>query len=169
MSSGSSYYLRIKTVDSASNLSSSTWQPFIYKFDSTIPTNPTTVVATPPGYSATDSFSFSWSGAEDYSSGISAYCYKTGASDSTDTCTSDSLISGITSYKSGANTFYVRTKDAAGNYSNDYVTASYYYSSSAPGAAQNLEVDPSNTVNAYVYVSPETYLVLRQDYDTIIR
>ena len=160
LASGSTYYLRIKTKDDAGNISSSAWQPFIYKFDNTAPTNPTTVVADPPGYTNSDSFNFIWSGATDSASSISEYCYKTGATGAQDTCTSSASVSAITSYQSGANTFYVRAKDTAGNLSSTYVNASYYYSSTAPGSVQDLEATPeSNSINefAFSWSPPELY------------
>ncbi len=151
LTSGSTYYLRITSIDSAGN-TAPVWSPFIYKVDKNIPSNPSTVSADPPGYTATNSFTFTWSGATDAESGITGYCYKTGESGFTEICTTETSVSGITGYQTGANTFYVRAKDNAGNYSSDYATASYYYSSVAPGAPQNLSVSPSsNTVNEYAF------------------
>jgi N-acetylneuraminic acid mutarotase len=150
--SASTYYLRIKAVDNANNVVATTWQPFIYKYDSEAPTNPTTIIADPPGYSNVNSFNFSWSGATDSGSLVSQYCYKTGASGSSETCTSATSISGIAAYQSGANAFYVRARDNAGNLTSTYATASYYYSSTAPSAPTNLEVSPAtNTVNQFSF------------------
>lgn len=160
MSSGSTYYLRITTIDTAGNTSPTVWQPFIYKLDNNIPSNPSTVSANPPGYTATNSFTFSWSGATDAESGIASYCYKTGEAGYVETCTTSTSVSSITSYKTGANTFYVRAKDNAGNYSSDYATSSYYYSSVAPSAPEDLAVSPStNTVNQYAFTwsPPDVY------------
>jgi hypothetical protein len=150
--SGSTYYLRIKAVDDAGNVAATTWQPFIYKLDSTAPTNPTTVTADPPGYSATNSFDFTWNAGSDADSGIAEYCYKTGAVGAVEACTASTTITALEAYQSGANTFYVRAKDTAGNFASSYVNASYYYSSTAPSAPQNVEVDPStNTVNEFAF------------------
>jgi len=160
LTSGSTYYLRIKAEDDAGNVASSAWQPFIYKFDNTAPSNPSTVIATPPGYTNTDSFDFSWSGATDSASAVSQYCYKTGEAGAVDTCTSAASVSAVLSYQSGTNVFYVRAKDTAGNIATDYVNASYYYSSTAPGAPQDLEADPvTNTVNefAFTWTPPALY------------
>lgn len=158
--SGNTYYLRIKAKDDAGNTASNTWQPFIYKFDNTAPDNPTTVVADPPGYTNVNNFNFNWSGATDSASTVSEYCYKTGALGAVDTCVNISSVSAIQSYQSGANTFYIRAKDLAGNLASTYVNASYYYSSTAPGAVQNLESTPvTNTVNefAFSWDPPEIY------------
>lgn len=160
LTSGNTYYLRIKTVDDAGNIAATAWQPFIYKFDNEAPTNPTTVVANPASYSSTNSFSFSWSGATDSASLVSQYCYKTGAAGATETCASGTSASSIQAYKTGANVFYVRAKDSAANYASTYANASYYYSSTSPSAPQNLDANPSsNTVNefAFSWDPPETY------------
>ncbi len=160
LTSGNTYYLRIKAKDDAGNIASSIWQPFIYKFDNTAPVNPTTVVADPPGYTNVNNFNFIWSGATDSASTISEYCYKTGDVGAVDTCINTASVSAITSYQSGANTFYVRAKDLAGNLASTYVNASYYYSSTAPGAVQNLEANPeSNDINefAFSWSPPEIY------------
>lgn len=166
LSSGNTYYLRLKTKDDAGNASSSTWQPFIYKFDNTAPTNPTTIVVNPPGYTSANSFDFTWSGATDSASMVSEYCYKTGASDATDTCTSVASASAVLSYQTGTNTFYVRAKDTAGNYASDYASASYYYNSTAPSPPRNLAVSPSsNTVNefSFTWEPPVTYYGSQSD------
>lgn len=164
LTSGTTYYLRLQTVDSAGNYSAQNWQPFIYKFDNTAPTNPTTVTADPPGYTATNNFTFSWSGATDSASLVSEYCYKTGATGATETCTSEASASGALAYQTGTNVFYVRAKDTAANYASEYANASFYYSSTAPGAPQNLRVtypvgSTSNTVNefAFAWDAPSVY------------
>lgn len=164
LSSGETYYLRIKSKDDAGNVSSEVWQPFIYKFDNTPPENPTTITVDPPGYTNTNFFTFAWSGATDSASLVKEYCYKTGADDSTETCTTEASASGALAYQTGTNTFYLRTKDNAGNYSVAYTTATFYYSSVAPGAVQNLRVtypedSSTNTVNefAFAWDPPETF------------
>ncbi|PIY69511.1 hypothetical protein COY90_00275 [Candidatus Roizmanbacteria bacterium CG_4_10_14_0_8_um_filter_39_9] len=163
LTSGETYYLRIQTVDDDGNFSSSNWQPFIYKFDNVVPTNPTTVTADPPGYTATNNFTLSWSGATDSASLINQYCYKLGSSGS-ETCTTEASASGALAYQTGTNTFYVRAKDTAGNYASDYANAAFYYSSVAPGAPQNIRVtypvgSTSNTLNefAFAWDAPATY------------
>jgi hypothetical protein len=160
LTSGNTYYFRMKTIDNANNVTTGVGTTFVYKFDSGLPTNSSTLVVNPPGYTATNSFNFSWTEAEDSASGISLYCYKTAAVGSTDTCTTDLGVSGITSYRTGTNTFYVRAKDTAGNYTSDYITGSYYYSSTSPGAPRNLSVGrSSNTVNefSFSWEPPEVY------------
>ncbi len=150
--SGETYYLRIRTKDEAGNISSQTWQPFVYKFDNEPPTVPTNLAADPSGYSAVNDFDFSWDEATDSGSGQLVYCYKTATSSGTlasDQCTNSNQITGITAYQTGANTFYVRTKDGAGNYS-DYATVSFYFNNGAPSAPSNLQVTPEeNTENNF--------------------
>lgn len=150
------YYLRVRTVDDAGNVSAETWAPFIYRYDSTPSSAPTGLTADPAGYTATDSFDFSWNIATSSGSEVTEYCYKTGATTgdfAADQCTTDTFVAGIPSHKVGANTFYVRSKDEAGNYS-AYSSAQYYYadSANAPAPPTNLVVTPSsNTENSFAF------------------
>jgi hypothetical protein len=160
LTSGSTYYLRIKTVDAAGNVSENTWQPFIYKYDNEAPENPTTVTADPPGYTATNSFDFAWSGATDSASGVADYCYKTLLAGSETCGVSEEEVLDVVAGGTGASTFYVRARDAAGNKATTYVSVSYYYSSTAPSAPRNLVANPtSNTVNefAFTWTPPELF------------
>lgn len=158
LTSGQTYYFRMKTKDNAGNVSSGVGSTFVYKFDNGLPVNPTTLVVDPPGYTATNSFNFSWTQAQDVDSEIAQYCYKTGAVGSTDTCILDLGVSGVQAYQTGSNTFYVRAKDISGNFPTDYITATYYWSSIAPGAPQNLQVgSSSNSINEFSFSwSPPT-------------
>ena len=61
LTSGQTYYFRIKTKDNAGNVSSGVGTSFVYKFDNKLPINPVTLVVDPPGYTATNSFNFSLS------------------------------------------------------------------------------------------------------------
>ncbi len=152
MVSGNTYYLRIKTVDEADNVSQSVWEPFIYKFDNVKPVNPITIVADPPGYSTANSYTFTWNDAVDESSLVKDYCYKTAAIGATEVCTSEQIVIEIPSYQAGSNTFYVRARDYANNFANDYITATYYYSANAPSGPQNLRVTPeSNSLNEFAF------------------
>ncbi len=154
---GNTYYFRLKTVDDAGNISSSIWAPFTYKFDSVAAAAPSNLTADPSGYSATNSFDFSWDTVASASGApVTDYCYKTGATSgaySVDQCIQTNSISSIPSHKVGVNTFSVRTKDAAGNYSS-YATTPYYYvdSANAPAPPLNLAVTPSsNTANSFAF------------------
>jgi len=102
--------------------------------DTTAPGPPTDVTANPSGWTATNSFGFSWTAPSD-ASGINHYHYSvnstpTSGSPST---TSTSLAAYAAATQQGANTFYVVAEDNAGNvnYSN-YGTCTFYYDSTAP-------------------------------------
>jgi len=83
---------------------------------------------------------------------VKDYCYKTGAVGSTEVCTTEKIVAGIASYQAGNNTFYVRSRDNADNFANDYITATYYYSANAPSGPQNLQVNPpSRTTNEFAF------------------
>lgn len=154
LTSGNSYYFKIKTKDNASNITSDIGTTFIYRFDNIGPSNPVTISADPPGYTATNSFAFTWSGATDIGSSVASYCYKVGVGGS-ETCIEGIGITGVTgieAYQTGTNTFYLKTRDVAGNYATDWATASFYFSSIAPGAPINLSVGPtSNMVNEFAF------------------
>ena len=156
LSSNETYYLRIKTVDNAGNTASNTWSPFIYKYDASGPSTPTELVSDPSGYSATNSFSFDWEASTSDGAAVTHYCYKTGAESgeySTDQCITETEIDSIPSYRVGVNTFYIRSKDQAGNYSN-YATVLYYYADigNAPAPPTNLTVTPAeNTTNSFAF------------------
>lgn len=175
LTSGQTYYLRIQTKDYAGNVSS-TWAPFIYKYDGTNPTNPGVVSVSPSGYTATNSYTFLWpttggAAGSDSNSGIAGYQYKTGASSGTysdwSTTTTDSSVTLATAaYQEGANVFYLRTIDNAGNISSSTVQVNYYFAGNAPTAPTNLAVTPStNTSNSFAFSwsAPSTYTGLASD------
>lgn len=154
--SDSTYYLRIKAKDNTGNIASDSWAPFIYKFDAVPPSAPSGLGSDPSGYSAINSFDFSWSEASASGAVITGYCYKTGASEgsyATDQCTTSATITDVPSYRVGTNTFYVRTQDIANNYS-AYTSVSYYYvdADNAPAPPSNLEATPTtNTSNSFAF------------------
>src|SRR3989344_2075284 len=150
MSSGSTYYFLVKTRDNHQNISGSAWEAFTYQFDSTAPTNPGSISVNPAGYSATDSFTFSYSAGSDAQSGVLKYQCRTGG-DAVDSWTDSNPLTTTSialpndehaegQYQSGTNIFYLRTVDNAGNASSS-TSANYYYSGSAPTPPQNIEVD----------------------------
>lgn len=178
LTSGETYYLRIQSVDDDGNFAASNWQPFVYKFDNDAPTNPVTISVNPPGYTSVNDFDFTMKGATDSASGIASFCYKykTGETDGNIAYSSESCIteidgqgtataSAVLAYESGeSNTFYVRARDAAGNYAPTYATQIYKYSGEAPSKPTNLRVtyptdSSSNTVNqfAFAWDAPESF------------
>lgn len=170
MSSGTTYYFRLKTRDNAQNISDTAWPAFIYKFDSVAPTNPSSISVNPAGFSAVDSFAFNWNAGSDPASGLQKYQYRTGG-DAENTWTDMSPLTGLNvtlpngshaqgQYQSGTNVFYLRTVDNAGNASAP-LTANYYYSGAAPTPPQNLSVSPgTSTTNSFTadWDPPQTYV-----------
>jgi len=159
MVSGSTYHLRIKSVDNADNINDTVWEPFVYKYDVVKPVNPSMFVADPPGYTTSNAYTFNWNDGTDEASLLAEYCYKTGAVGSTEVCTANKVVTGIKSYQAGTNTLYLRARDNAGNFSDGYITATYYYSANAPAPVQNLAATPvssgstlaSNTKNEFAF------------------
>ncbi|HCC84652.1 MAG TPA: hypothetical protein DEP87_03135 [Candidatus Pacebacteria bacterium] len=165
LTSGATYYLRIKTKDSAQNVSGVTWAPFNYQIDSTAPTNPSTISVSPAGYAASDEFTFTWLAASDAGSAVAGYQYKTGTSsgvlaDWSATTTAITLTLSDIAYQTDANSFYLRTVDAAGNVSSP-LEALYYFAGEGASVPLALGVNPaSNTENSFAFSwsAPETYL-----------
>mgnify|MGYP002401972929 CR=1 FL=1 len=150
------YYLRIQTQDMTGNVSADVFAPFIYKFDNNPPTNPSMITVTPGGYTTTNNFTFDWPAAFDSHSGVSAYCYHTGATSgpfAIETCQPARSLPNISAaYRTGTNVFYLRTVDLAGNYSPSYTTVSYYYSTDPPSPPTNLRaIPPSSPQNLFAF------------------
>lgn len=160
--SGTTYNFALRTKDNANNTSAETWRPFIYKFDNVNPTQPADLVADPSGYSAVNSFDFSWGIATDSASDIAGYCYKTGASTgdfASERCTTELELLDVPAYKKGANTFYLRAKDNAGNYSATS-TVSFYFNDDSPSPPTNLSVEPAESQTnsfSFDWSAPEVY------------
>ena len=156
MIDNSTYYLRIQTVDWAGNLSENIWAPFIYKYDASGPSSISNLTVDPAGYTATNSFNFSWDYSTTTGAPISQYCYKTGATSgdySVEQCINNNEIASIPSYRVGTNIFYVRAKDLAGNYSSQ-ASVNYFFvnSDNAPAPPTNLQVTPTNsTSNSFAF------------------
>ncbi len=162
ISNGATYYLLVLSKDKAENYPDSAWLAFTYKYDVTAPTPPAFISVSPSGYSSSRDFVFLWpssgssaasdTGAPTTGSGIASYQYKVGA-DSGDyvdwsSITSEAQVSlENVAYQEGANTFYLRTIDNAGNNSAE-ATVSFYYAGSAPTAPTNLIVTPSSSVGS---------------------
>jgi len=160
--SGSTYYFALKTKDNANNTNGETWRPFVYKFDNVLPSQPDNLVADPSGYSAINSFDFSWGIATDSASGIAGYCYKTGTASgsfATEQCTTNLQVQDVTAYKKGANTFYLRAKDNAGNFSSS-TSVAYYFSDDSPSPPASLSVSPETSETnsfSFDWGAPEVY------------
>lgn len=156
LTSGNTYYLRIRTRDIAQNVSA-IYAAFIYKLDSTGPQNPTGVTVAPSGYSSTNDFTFFWTNtASDAASGVAGYQYQVGASINPGSWSSTIVTTSLNlpgaAYQTGENFFYLRTIDTAGNVSSGSVQVAFYYSGSGPTAPQNADVSPAtNTVNSFAF------------------
>ncbi|OQX51291.1 hypothetical protein B5M47_01090 [candidate division CPR3 bacterium 4484_211] len=151
LSSPNTYYLRIKTKDNAGNVSSDTWAPFSYRYETGEPANPSSVSVLPVGYTSINSFQFNWTQGSDDDSGIWGYCYKTGTTDTesvyyTDQCTTETSVSSIPAYQNDVNIFYVRAKDNANNVNSSYKQINYYYNANAPSAPQNVVVTAASSI-----------------------
>ncbi|PIY96976.1 MAG: hypothetical protein COY66_02285 [Candidatus Kerfeldbacteria bacterium CG_4_10_14_0_8_um_filter_42_10] len=159
------YYLIIRTKDINNNTALSSGVLYTFKLDIISPSNPTGVSVSPSGYSSTNSFAFSWTASSDTGgSSVAYYCYKTGAEGAEDTCiaSSNTSVSSIQAYQSRGNTFYVRAKDGAGNYSSSYASTTYYYAGEAPTAPASVVVSPTSQTNnntfSFSWSLPDTCL-----------
>jgi hypothetical protein len=157
LTSGQTYYLRIRTQDVAQNVSS-VWAPFIYKFDTSAPNNPSGLSVSPSGYSGVNEYTFFWSTVgSDVGSGVAGYQYKTEApsgpfSDWSATTTETSITLSDVAYQENENIFLLRTIDNAGNISGSTVQVSFYYAGEAPTSPQNLSVSPTtSTTNSFSF------------------
>ena len=166
---GSTYYLRIQTKDNAQNVSTP-YSAFTYKFDNSVPTNPSTITVTPTGYAATNSFTFAWptSGdgiATDSGSGIAGYQYKTGASSGvlsewSSVITANSITIDSAAYSSEVNTFYLRVIDEAGNTAATPLSVNYYYAGDGPSVPRFVTATPSSSTTnsfAFSWQAPENF------------
>ncbi len=169
--SGEEYYLRIKAIDDAQMVPASTYAAFTYLFDNTPPTNPTDILVNPAGYTASDTYSFTWdSDATDIHSGLAKFQYQTGGDAPTNwidindpmstSLTLPNVNHTVAAYQSGKNWFHLRAVDLAGNFS-EPIKQEYYFSSSAPSPPRNLAVTPeTSTTNSFAFQwdQPESYM-----------
>lgn len=165
--SGETYYLRIKSYDLVGN-NSETSQLFSYQYDSTPPSPPGYILA-PSGFINTKKFTFTWpvppssdAGSDDYS-GLEGYQYKINNCKwyglnhtEIENDVNDFIPLDIGGYETeeeydydclveGANYIYLRSRDAAGNFSSEYVSAVVRINTTAPSAPRNLTVSPSSS------------------------
>ncbi len=169
------YYLKIKTVDNAGNISPTHWTPFHYRYD---PTPPTTIAnenvsVLPSGFTAVNNFTFSWIPTSDplknsTASGLFRYYYKTGTASGelsqfqpfTGACSElMCTLTGITAYAVGPNTLYLKADDAAGNVS-EVTPVNFSFNNVAPSPPRNLGVDTSNAAAnkfSFTWDEPSTF------------
>ena len=171
-STNGTYLLKLTTQDNSGNTSTPVTL-FTYNFDKSDPPPPASVSTTTIGYSAVNQFTFFWPSVTDLGpAGVVGYEYKTGVGDTSALAdwqfTTATSVLDIPAYTEGANTFYVRAVDAAGNRSTATTnngTAAYYYNKSAPTAPRNVIVSPLTSsgspaaTNSFTITwdKPETY------------
>ena len=181
-SSNSPYYLTLKPIDNAGNISLGTVQ-FQFRFDNTVPSNPGFITA-PSGFVNNKAIALSWptvggNAPADANSGLSGLQYRIGASgtwygdthsgtgDSSDLLTNDGAYTtqdppDFTNLQEGVNTIYFRTWDQAGNVTTSYVTAELKINTSgAPSVPQNIVATPPvNTTNSFAFswAAPDTFI-----------
>ena len=145
-------YFIVKTKNTADNISAA-GTLFNLGYDITLPLRPSFAAADPAGYTTVNSFTFSWPAGSDPNgpgggaSGVKWYEYKR-ATDGIWSHTANAgerTVAGLTAYQEGANVFYVRTIDNAGNTSADYQQVTYYWSGTAPAKPTDLEVTPGTS------------------------
>lgn len=180
--SNTPYYLRIKTIDNAGNISSST-EEFAFKFDNTPPSNPAFITA-PSGFINNKAATLSWTtsganGPSDNNSGFAGLQYRIGSSgtwygdDHTGSGDSGDLLANDGGYTmqptpdfsdlvDGINTIYFRAWDNAGNVTTSYVSAALRINTNgAPSDPQNLQVIPaSSSTNSFAFnwSAPDTFV-----------
>ena len=182
VTSNSPYYLTLKAIDNAGNVSSDTTQ-FYFRFDNTPPDNPAFITA-PSTFVNHKDVDLTWStsdsnAAADANSGVIGLQYRIGAStpwygdlhsgsgDINDLLANDGLYTtqdppDFDNLAEGSNTVYFRTWDQAGNVSPTYVTTAIKINTSGtPSAPQNLVATPNtNTTNdfAFSWDAPATFV-----------
>ncbi len=161
--SGETYYLRIKPYDVAGNTGLGETL-FTYQYDN-VPPSPPGYIITPPGFLQTRQFIFTWpvppstDAASDDNSDIEGYQYKIndcpwyGLNHTGDDY--DIIPVEVSSYETdeydygclreGTNYIYLRSKDGAGNFSNEIVQGVVRINTIAPGPPTNLRVTPSSS------------------------
>jgi hypothetical protein len=168
--SSSPYYLTLKTIDYAGNVSAASTQ-FYFRFDNTPPQNPGFVSA-PSGFVSDKAVPLTWptsgpSAPSDPNSGLAGLQYRidsspwygdvhNGSGDMTDLLTNDGAYTmqdppDFANLVDGINTVYFRAWDQAGNVTTTYTTATIKLNTSgSPSEPQTVQVSPSvNTTNAF--------------------
>ena len=145
------YYLKVRAKDNAGNIGTNSDAVFHYRLDTQVPDKPSSLAVDPRTYTSVNSFTVYWptSALSDAlknstSSGVLGAYYKTGASSgalSAYQLAASTQVDAVTAYQQGANAFYLKSRDNAGNES-EAASTSYYYNGSAPSPPQNLAVTP---------------------------
>lgn len=166
LSTGSTYYLRVKTKNNA-GLISSAQTLFTYSFDNVSPAAPEYVNISPVGCSSGATFTPSWPVASDTGgSGIAGYQYKNGSSGAISLTTN--LTVDVPSYQEGDNVFYVRSIDNAGNTSS-WQTVVYCSTATAQVTdGPTITAGPSSITVAWISNKATTSYVQVYDGNTYV-
>jgi hypothetical protein len=171
-SSTSPYYLSLKAIDNAGNLSP-TAASFQFRFDNTAPANPA-FITTPSQFVSSKTVTFTWpttggNAASDAASGLAGLQYRigsggtwygdvhNGAQNLTDVLANDGSYTtqdppDFDDLVEGNNNVYVRTWDTAGNVSTAYVTGVIKLNTTSPSSPQNVTATPpTNTANSFAF------------------
>ena len=140
-----------RTVDVAGNVSSS-YITAVIKLNTSSPTSPQNVTATPSS-STTNAFAFSWNPPASFVGPIGevTYCYTVNTLPTANTCNYTSpgqaaLLADAFATQPGENIFYVVAKDQAGNINYaTYSSATFNANTPAPGIPLNLEIADIST------------------------
>ncbi|MEK9196140.1 MAG: LamG-like jellyroll fold domain-containing protein, partial [Patescibacteria group bacterium] len=179
--SNSPYYLTVKAIDNAGNVTTGSTQ-FYFRFDNTAPSNPGYITA-PSGFINTKDVTLSWptsggSAPADSNSGLAGLQYRinnttwygdshSGTGDINDILANDGSYQtaptpDYTNLNEGVNTVYFRTWDLAGNVTSSYATAAVKINTAgAPSEPQNVQATPStNTTNSFAFSwdAPSTFV-----------
>ncbi len=152
LTSGSTYYLRIKAKDNAGYIASSTYTAFTFQYDSSDPTNTTGSNFINSGDSSTNSSNVTLTLSATDNTGVTGYCAKESSTTPSvnDTCwtsitSTTSYSAGVTftlSSGDGVQTVYVWFKDAAGNISG--VASDSITLASPPSAPTGVNAAPGD-------------------------
>jgi hypothetical protein len=180
--SSSPYYLILKPMDNAGNVSTDS-ASFHFRFDNTPPSNPGFITA-PSGFVNDKAVTLTWptsggSAPADNDSGFLGLQYRIGSSgiwygdthsgtgDSNDLLTNDGTYTmqnspDFANLQEGTNTVYFRTWDQAGNVTTTYATAAVKINTAGtPSEPQNVQATPAtNTTNAFAFswAPPTTFV-----------
>ncbi|HYH74835.1 MAG TPA: LamG-like jellyroll fold domain-containing protein [Candidatus Saccharimonadales bacterium] len=180
--SSTPYYLRIKAIDNAGNVSDTTRQ-FRFRFDNTLPANPG-FITSPSGFVNDKAVTLSWPTAggaapSDANAGLAGLQYRIGSTGTwygdshTGTGDVNDLLANDGSYTTqptpdfddmveGINTVYFRVWDNAGNVTTSYVTGALKINTAgAPSEPQNITATPpTNSTNSFAFSwdAPTTFV-----------
>ncbi|MBI4802055.1 MAG: S8 family serine peptidase [Elusimicrobia bacterium] len=146
---GQTIYVWLK--DGAGNVThlNKAWMTLYY--DGTAPDAPTGIVATPGGWTNTNSFSINWTDPSAGCSGLAGAYYKVGSAPASPTdgtyVTSRPIT--VSATAEGGQTVYVWIKDGAGNVNqNNRGSVVIYYDATAPAAPISLNAAPGGWTGA---------------------